>query len=460
MLIEINEEVSNIFRTRREVESYIYASYLRAIGNIDTRLPDSETRSPELTKELLSMVGNPDLRQRNILVTGSKGKGSVSRMISRILEMHGYRVGLFTSPHLVNFNERIRIDGVTISDEELIRYVEIIEPFVQKIQKNLPDNKYIGPVGIASVLAMLYFYDNKTDFNILECGKGAKYDDVCMINSELSVINSIFLEHVPQLGNNLREIAINKAGIVKASQKAVFSAQQSEEVIKIIDEEAKKNKIELKKYGYNYRVQNLELFNRGTNFSIITDRNTYSHIHLSLLGRHQAKNAAMAVGVVESLIGSLSEDRVRECFRNLFWPGRLEIVNREPLTILDGCINRECASYVEEVIREMGKERIVFIIGIPDEKDYEGVLHKFRESAYKIILTTTKHQHHKFSGVQKKKAMEILEDKYLYEDTAEDAIKKAYRILGKDDLLIILGSQSLIRDTKEFFSQDTINLNY
>ncbi|OPZ84980.1 MAG: Folylpolyglutamate synthase [Firmicutes bacterium ADurb.Bin419] len=432
--------------------------YLRAIGNIDTRLPDSQTRSPELTKQLLGMVGNPDSKQRNILVTGSKGKGSASRMISKLLEMHGYRIGLFTSPHLVNFNERIRINGIAISDENLIRYTEIIKPFVDEIEKRLPDNKYIGPVGITSVLAMLYFYDNKTDFNVLECGKGAKYDDVCMNESELSVINSIFLEHVPQLGNNLKEIAINKAGVVKSSQKAVFSAEQAEEVTEIIEETTKKFKIELKKYGYNYKSQNIKLCSRGTCFDVVTDNNNYTDLQLSLLGRNQAKNAAISIGVAESLIGNLNQARVRESFRNLKWPGRMEIVNHNPLTILDGCINRESTGYVEEVIREIEKEKVVFIIGIPDDKDYEGVLYKFRESAYKIIMTTTKHQHHKFSDVQKVKAMQILEDKYLYEDTADDAIRKAYEILESNDLLVISGTQSLIRDTKEFFCQDTTNL--
>ncbi len=454
----MKEEVSNIFKTRREVESFIYTSYLRAIDNINTKLPDSQTRSPELTKELLCKVGNPDSKQRNILVTGSKGKGSVSRMISKLLEVHGYRVGLFTSPHLVNFNERIRINGIAISDENLIRYAEIIKPFVDEIEKKLPDNKYIGPVGITSVLAMLYFYDYKTDFNVLECGKGAKHDDVCMNDSELSVIGSVFLEHVPQLGNNLKEIAINKAGIIKRSQKAVFSAEQSEEVKKIIEEIAKKFKIELKKYGYNYKSKNIKICSQGTFFDVITTNKEYINIQLSLLGRHQAKNAAMAIGVAESLIGNLDQDRVRESFRNLTWPGRLEIVNQEPLTILDGCINRECALYVEEVIKEIGKDKIVFIIGIPDDKDYEGVLYKFRESAHNIIMTTTKHQNHKFLNRQKAKAMEILEHKYLFEGTVHESIKKAYGILGSDGLLVILGTQSLIRETKEFFCQDTTNL--
>nr|WP_010251173.1 Mur ligase family protein [Acetivibrio cellulolyticus] len=451
--------MSNIFETRRQVESFIYSSYLRAIKNIDIRLPDRETRTPKLTKQLLNMVQNPDSKQRNVLVTGSKGKGSVSRMISKLLEAHGYRVGLFTSPHLVNFNERIRINGIAISDENLIKYAEIVKPYVDEIEKKLPDNKYIGPVGLTSVMAMLYFYDNKTDFNIVECGKGARYDDVCMNESEISVINNVFLEHVPQLGNNLAEIAYNKAGIVKSSQKAVFSAEQPKEVSNIIEETAKNLKIELKIYGYNYISKNIKISSKGTTFDIITANKEYPNLQLTLLGRHQAKNAALAVGVAESLIGELDQIRVRESFRKLTWPGRLELVNLNPLTILDGCINRECASYVKEIIKEIGKEKMVFVIGIPDDKDFEGVLDEFSEDAYKIIMTTTKHQHHKFSSLQQVRALEMIKEKYLYKDIVDDAIREAYEILEGGGLLVILGTQSLIRETKEFFNQDTTNLD-
>lgn len=448
-----------IFQTRRQVENFIYSSYLRAIKNIDLRLPDSVTRSPELTKQLLNMVQNPDSKQRNVLVTGSKGKGSVSRMISKLLEYHGYRVGLFTSPHLVNFNERIRINGGAISDESLLRFAEIIKPHVDSIEKNLPDNKYIGPVGITSVIAMLYFYDNRTDFNVVECGKGARFDDVCMNESEISVINSIFLEHVPQLGRNLAEIAYNKAGIVKSTQRAVYSAKQSYEVGSIIEEAAKKLQIELKIYGYNYKSKNIRTSSEGTTFDLITDNNEYKEIRLSLLGRHQAENSALAVGVAESLIGKLEQSKVKECLEKITWPGRMEIVNRKPITVLDGCINRNSASYVKEIIKEFKKERTVFVIGIPDEKDFEGVLHEFREYAYKIIMTTTKHQHQKFSKQQLTKAYFTLKEKYLYIDTVDTAIRKAYEILADDDLLVILGTQSLIRETKVFFGQDTTNLD-
>ena len=432
---------------------------MRAIGNILSNLPDRDTRNPILTKKLLNSLGDPDTKQRNILITGSKGKGSVSRMISKLLEVHGYKVGLFTSPHLVNFNERIRINGIAISEEDLIKYAHIIEPHVEVIEKLLPENVYIGPVGITSVIAMVYFLDCKTDFNVIECGKGARYDDVCMNESAASVINSIFLEHVPQLGNNIAEIAYNKAGVLKSSQKQAFIAEQQEDVFSVIRAAADELKVDLKVYGKDFESQNVRISSRGTNFDVKTVSRVYKDLQLLLLGRHQAKNAALAIGVVENFIGELYYEKVKSCLKKMTWPGRLEIINNSPLTVLDGCINRESSKYIKEILSEINKKEMVIIIGIPDDKDFEGVLLEFKQIAFKIILTTTKNQYLKFTNKQQCIASEMLGEKYLFEKSLDHAIEKAYEIISEEGMLLILGTQSLVREAKEFFNQDTTNLD-
>jgi dihydrofolate synthase / folylpolyglutamate synthase len=431
---------------------------MRAVKNIPGNLPDSETRHPIFTARLLEGAGNPDRIQHNILITGSKGKGSVSRMIAKLLEVHGYRVGLFTSPHLINFNERIRINGVAISDEELFKYANIIEPHFMEIERSLPDNIYIGPVGIAAVMAILYFRDNKTDFNIIECGKGARYDDVSTIRSEWAVINMIFLEHMPTLGKNLSEIAYNKAGIIKNGQKCVFTAKQQKGVMKIIEEECLKSETVLKKYGQDFSCRNISVTGNGTFFDIVTGAKTYKDLRLALLGRHQAFNAALAAGAAENMIGNLNINLVKECFKNLTWPGRLEILNYRPLTILDGCINRECAKYVKEVVEGINIDPVVTIVGIPDDKDFAGVIKEFSEISHTIILTRTKNQYLKFTGNQFDTVKKIIGDKLMFSDGIEEAIKKAYDILDGAGMLCILGTQSLIKDTKEYFKQDTLSL--
>ena len=213
-----------IFTDAKETENFIYSSYMNACGKIPKDLPDIKTRNPHLTRTLLNRIGGPDKKQRNILVTGSKGKGSVSLMISKLIEVHGFKAGLFTSPHIVSFLERIRINGNAISDTDFVKYANVLEPEVLEIQKQLTGAAYIGPVGITAAISMLYYTNQKTDFNVLECGKGARFDDVSMINSEISVINTIFSEHIPQLGKDLEEIAYNKAGIINSTQKYTICA--------------------------------------------------------------------------------------------------------------------------------------------------------------------------------------------------------------------------------------------
>lgn len=448
----------DIFTNIKEVESYVYESYMKASKYIKAGLPDKETRNPKFTRMLLDKLGKPDQNLYNILVTGSKGKGSISRIVSSLLQAHGYKTGLFTSPHLINFKERIRINGVAILDEELIKYANYIKPFIAEIQKNLPEDQYIGPVGISAVIAILYYRDNETQYNVIECGKGARYDDVNTIFSKASIINPVFEEHIPNLGNDIREIAYNKAGVIKETQDFVFSAHQGKEVVDAIKYEAMAKNVDLFSYGEDFVSSNIRIDPNGTYFDVRTKDSEYRNLKLRLLGRHQAYNAALAIAVVEKIIGGVDEDIVRACFENLTWPGRLEIISKNPTVILDGCINRECSKYIVEVLEEMGGKDITFIIGIPDDKDYMGVIQSIDHLASNIILTRTKNQHLKFIDNQYIEVKQIIGDKIYFEKTMDEAMGKANSIVSSDDIICIIGTQSLVKDTKELFNQDTLNL--
>lgn len=431
---------------------------MKALPNIVSGLPDKETRNPIYTRMLLDIIGKQDSKQYNILVTGSKGKGSVSRMLSSILQAHGYKVGLFTSPHLISFKERIRINGRAISDKDLIKYANHVKTYIDDIQESLADDHYIGPVGITSVLAILYFLDNNTDYNVIECGKGARYDDVNMIYSKASIINSIFEEHIPQLGNNILEIAHNKAGVIKPSQDFVFSACQKPQVLDIINNESKMNKVTLYHYDRDFKSDNIKLSSKGTHFDVITGKDRYENLNLKLLGRNQAYNAALAISAAENIIGKLDNDIVDSCFKKLTWPGRLEIISTKPTVLLDGCINQECVQYVREVIEEIGKKDLVFIIGIPDDKDYLGVIKSISHLGSRIILTKTKNQHLKFKDNQYRIVKEVIGDKVDFASNIDEAMDKAKALLTLDDMICIVGTQSLVKETKELFNQDTLNL--
>lgn len=447
-----------IFTNAKEAEDFVYSSYMKAINKIKKDMPDMITRSPHLTRMLLDKAGEPDKKQRNVLVTGSKGKGSVSRMISKLIEAHGLKVGLCTSPHLVSFLERIRINGNAVSEDDFVKYANILEPYAAEVQNQLTGAEYIGPAGITAVIAMLYYLDKRTDFNVFECGKGARFDDITRIHSEASVINTVFLEHVPQLGYDLSEIAFNKAGIINSTQRFAVSAGQQREVRDVIYKEACDKGVRLFTYGQDFLCENICIDRNGTYFDVITRNSKYRNIRLNLMGRHQAYNAAIAICTAENLLGGIKEENMRQAYGGITWPGRLEVINRRPLTILDGCINRECARYIREVVNEMGNKELISIVGIPDDKDYEGVALEMYDISRKIIFTTSKNKHLKFTTAQIDEAKPVLGEKLIYEAEIEDAIETAYNLVKGDGLVCIIGTQSLIRDVKEYFKQDTLNL--
>jgi len=447
-----------IFNNIEEAENFIYSSYMNAKSKMPKGLQDMTKRNPDLARLLLGKIGEPDKKQRNVLVTGSKGKGSASRMISKLIEAHGFKAGLFTSPHLISFLERIRINGNAISESDFVKYASILKPDIDEMQKQLTETAYIGPVGITAAIAMLYYLDKNTDLNVLECGKGARFDDVSMIHSEISVINTIFPEHIPELGGNLAEIAFEKAGIINSTQKCTISAGQQKDVYDVIYREAHGKGVKLLTYGNDFVCENISVNREGTYFDVITKNNEYRGINLNLLGRHQAYNAALAVCTAENLISGIKKENIKQAFGNLSWPGRLEIISKSPLTILDGCINRECARYVREVVKEIGSEDIITIIGIPDDKDYEGVTREMNDISKKVIYTKAKNKHLKFTEEQIERAKSILGSKFSYEDNIEDAVSSAYNSVNGNELICILGTQSLVRDTKECFKQDTLNL--
>ncbi len=438
-----------IFYNAKEAENFIYSSYMNARNKASKDMQGMMPRDPNFARELLNKIGGPDKGQRNILVTGSKGKGSVSRMISKIIEEHGFNTGLFTSPHLASFLERIRINGNAVSESDFVKYANILEPYAAEIQKHLAGTSYIGPVGITAAIAMMYYRDEKTAFNVLECGKGARFDDVSTIHSELSVINTVFAEHIPELGKDLAGVAYEKAGIIKGTQKCTVIAKQQKEVHDIICREACEKGVKLLTYGDDFYCENVSIAKDGTYLDVVTKNNEYRSIRLNLLGRHQAYNAALALSAAENLIGGIKKENVRQALDTVTWPGRLEIINKSPLTIVDGCIGRECAKYVREAVGRIGSKNVITIVGIPDDKDYEGVIQEMNDISEKIIFTRARNDFLKFTEEQTEKARSILGNKFLYEENIEGALNLANNLAGNEGLICILGTQSLVRELRK-----------
>ena len=317
-------------QSRKEAEDYIYASYLKAEKYLNFSDKDALKRHPEYTKEILQKLSKTPA----ITVTGSKGKGSVAYMISEILQTK-YNVGLMTSPHISDFCERFRINGRQISDADFIKSVEKIEPVFDKIEQTLASQEYISPIGIQAAIALTYFNQNHTEFNVIEHGKGAKYDDVTNIIHQYVAINTIFLEHTRELGKTLPEIASDKIHTITDDVKIVATAEQNPKVMDIIRRHVNAEKCKLLEYGKDFWAKNIKFSKSGMLFDVVTTKNKYMGLKIPLLGIHQAKNCALAIALCEYILPYIDTLKLKGCLLRLNWPGRQEIISSDPFIMLD-----------------------------------------------------------------------------------------------------------------------------
>ena len=437
--------------TLKEAEDFVYASYLRAATHQDYASKDAGKRHPELTRSLL--------RQKSfapcVVVTGSKGKGSVGNMISRILQTN-LCVGLMTSPHITDFRERFRINDTMISEADFCRLMAEIRPEIFDIASDLPDSVCISPMGIQADLALIYFSEKHTDFNVFECGKGAKYDDVNNILHDYAVINRIFLEHTRELGDTLTAIAEDKSHVLTGEQKCVYFAEQEHEVLEVLVRRAEAMQVPYKIYGRDFRAENIRYTCSGMQFDVVIGQTVYPDLQIPLLGEHQAKNCALALAVCVDVMTDLyresttfSMPAVRENLSLLHWPGRMEILRSDPFVLLDACINSASCENVREVLQHLGIQNCTVIVGIPEDKDYVGVVRSMKDMTGRIILTKSGNPHYHFS----QKQQEFLAREEIPSEWT-DSVEQALTLAGScPDPIVILGTTSVISEVEQIFRQ-------
>ena len=461
---------------RKEAEDFVYSSYLRAEKYHGYEEKDVERRHPEFTRELLrKKFGTPAA-----IVTGSKGKGSVSKMIAEILQTK-FTIGLMTSPHIEDFCERFQVNGEKVSSPLFSMLMEEIRPEIEEIDRKIPKEFSVSPMGIQADFALTWFRSRKTDFNVFECGKGAKLDDVNNILHDYAVMNSVFLEHRRELGNTIAEIAEDKAHVITGREKAVFVGEQTKGAMAVIEKRAALFSVPLKVYGRDFWEENLRTEHTGIVFDLYVFGKRYRDIRLPLLGDFQAKNCALAMAVSETVFSDLSPrrdmlperprsdmfpesprsamlpespergktfemDAVRKRLSEINWPGRLELISGEPFILLDCCINRVSTKAVKAVLAERKIEKPVSIIAIPEDKDYRGVVQEMSPLSESVILTRTNNPHYHFS----EKQCERMAEEGIPTEWAEDFTEAMKKAEEKGLPIVILGTTSLLPEVKNW----------
>ena len=387
---------------------------------------------------LLELAGNPHHGGKFIHIAGTKGKGSTAAMVASVLKAAGFKVGLYTSPHLTSFRERIRINGEMISEEQVCDLITRLKPGIDELRKQSDDLGHISFFDVYTTLGFLFFTEQKTDFSVLEVGMGGKLDATNVVNPLVSVITQISYDHMLSLGNTIAEIAAEKAGIIKENG-YVITSPQVPEALEVIRNESAEKKARLFEVGEDIRFR--KIANSRMDVSGIFGE--YENLQVPLIGDHQLINAATAVGTLEILRFhgfTIPVEDVRTGLQRTEWPARVEVVQRDPIIIVDSAHNAASAEALRSAIESnFDYDRLIVVIAIAQHKDLKGMGRYLCPIADELILTKVNNPRAMKPEEMKAELAGLCGDVIITQDT-KSALKKAQLIAGPRDLICITGS--------------------
>ncbi len=403
---------------------------------------------------LLYLLGEPHKKLKIIHVGGTNGKGSTSSLISSILQSDGYKVGLYTSPHLVDFTERIEVNQKPIKRERVGKLLERIKPYIEKVA-HTPSYGHPTFFEVITSLAFLYFFEEQVDFLVLEVGLGGRLDATNVCEPLISVITHIDYDHMDKLGNSLEEIAREKGGIIKPEGIVITSKQYDEaynEIKKIANE---KNSL-IYSIGREISYEIVKSDIKGVIFDLKGIHRNYKKLHTHLLGRHQADNAATAITAIEALKIkglNISEKTIRDGLEKVKWVGRLEIIQNNPTLILDGGHNPNGVKIMQQSLEEIfSYHRLILVIAIFVDKDYKKMIKILSPNADLIITTKAKNPRATSPQIIAKEAAQYIDrNKIIVTENIPQAIRCALSNSKEDDLICITGSLYAVGEAKRYF---------
>ncbi|HET8794901.1 MAG TPA: folylpolyglutamate synthase/dihydrofolate synthase family protein [Arthrobacter sp.] len=351
------------------------------------RAPESkmEPRLDPLFRAM-ELLGDPQKAYPVIHITGTNGKTSTARMIEAGLRAHGLRTGRYTSPHLAKVTERISVDGEPVKDETFVRIWDEIHPFLQMVDGELEDagEPRLTYFECLTILGFAVFADEPVDVAVIEVGLGGITDATNVADGQVAVITPISADHTELLGDTLTEIALEKAGIIKAGGFLV-SAAQPVEAAQVLLEHAQEVDVPFRFQGVEFGVEARAMAVGGQQLTISGLAGRYEDLLLPLHGIHQSQNAAVAVAALEAFIGGgkkeLEAEVLREAFADVTSPGRMEVVRTAPTTIIDAAHNPDGARATAGAIQEAFTfSKLVIVIGVLQEKDAQGIVTELKES--------------------------------------------------------------------------------
>ncbi len=390
------------------------------------------------TRELLANMGNPEKELRFIHIAGTNGKGSVAAMLASVLKEAGYKTGLYTSPYIISFNERMQVNGSPIKNSELAELTSYISQFAGVMSD--PPTEF----ELITALAFEFFYRKGCDIVVLETGMGGELDSTNVIGTpELAIITAIGYDHTRELGSTMREIASAKAGIIKPNGTVLFFGENAD-AEKVIRQRCASVRSELFMPDFNeLKIDEIRIDRLSFDFK------KYSGISIPLTGVYQFKNAAMTLSAIDLLIykgRNISAEAVKKGLAEVKWRGRFEILAREPLFISDGGHNPQgVTAAVDSFKTHFPNQKGIFLIGIMADKDIDAMTAPIAKVA-SCFITVTPDNPRAMPAEELKRRLSKYDLPVTACSSVLEGVKKAFSVAGKGGIVFSIGSLFLYRE--------------
>ena len=384
------------------------------------------------TQELLEKMGNPEKKLKFVHIAGTNGKGSTAAMTASILSKAGYRTGLYTSPYIYRFHERIQVDGVEISDEDLTEITEYVKPLADSMAQSPTEFELV------CCIAFEYFYRKKCDIVVLEVGMGGAWDATNVIEvPEVAVITNIGLDHTEYLGDTVEKIAETKSGIFKPHGHAVVY-RSTPSVEAVYERVCAERDVSLRKADFEGLV-----LKAHTLEGQVFDCGSRKNLVLPLLGDHQLHNASVVLSIADTLIGEgwkISEQNIYDGIRDVRWPGRFDIVCRKPLSIIDGGHNPQCIEALVKNIRDyLAGKKVIALTGVLADKDYADMYKPVMPLVDRFVCITPPNPR-KLEAEQLARYLRQAGAQAQASESILDGVKKTMELAGEDGVVLCFGS--------------------
>jgi dihydrofolate synthase/folylpolyglutamate synthase len=400
-------------------------------------------------EKLLSYLGDPHKKLKFLHIGGTNGKGSTAAFAASVLEAAGYRVGLYTSPYLERFTNRMAINGQDITPEKLVELVKKVKPLVEKIAAD-PDCGQPTEFEVVTALALTYFAQERPDLVVLEVGLGGRLDATNTVCPLVTALSTISLEHTQVLGDTVEAVAREKAGIIKKG--GVVATQARGAALEVIAGVCHQKKVPLYRLGEEFGVEKTGSNLDGQTFHYHGLQQELPDLRIGLLGDYQVDNAALALASLELLTTKGYVIPKEAFYRGLAqtrWPGRLEIMQREPLVVVDGAHNMEAFRGLRAALQiNFAYRRLILVLGLLDDKAREEILAEILPLAAVLILTEPNSPRAADSSLLKNIAKETFSGQIYVRKKIPEAVQLALSLAKTPDLVLIAGSLYLISDAR------------